>query len=145
VGDAETFAAGVDEFALQVFGGRVGNGMNKDVELTVFFLQRGKERFDFAVDGYIALESAGPGEFVNQVFGLGAHALVLITDGQGGSGCGEFLGDAPRDGTLVGQPEDDSGFARQIDHAFPVPLRLAHGLGSCGASRFLEYQADSET
>src|SRR5580698_5465361 len=46
------------------------------------------------------------------------HALVLVADGQGCAGLVEFLGDAPGDGTLVGQPEDHGRFACQIDHAF---------------------------
>ena len=33
----------------------------------------------------------------------------------------KFLGDAPGDGTLVGQPEDHGRLTRQIDHAFPFP------------------------
>ena len=63
----------------------------------------------------------GTGELVDEVFGFGAHALILVADGQGGSGCVEFLGDAPGDGTLVGQPEDHCRFACQIDHACVVP------------------------
>ena len=56
-----------------------------------------------------------------RLFGFELHALVLIADGQGCAGLVEFLGDAPGDGTLVGQPEDDGRLTRQIDHACFLP------------------------
>ena len=122
--NAETIAAGVEERAAEIFGGRVGHGVDEDVELAVFLLQRGEQRFDFGVARYVALETAGAGELVDQVFGLGLHALVLVADGQGGAGRMQFLGDAPGDGTLVGQPEDYGRFACQIDHSVLMPPRI---------------------
>src|SRR6185312_12570389 len=52
--DAETFAAGVDECASEVFGGRVGHGVYEDVELPVSLLEGGKKRLDFLVIGEVA-------------------------------------------------------------------------------------------
>ena len=121
MGDAEAFAAGVDEFAAQIGSGGEGDGVDEDVELAVLLLERGKEGVDLAVDGDVALEAGGAGKLVDEVLGFELHALVLVADGQGGAGCVEFLGDAPGDGTLVGQPEDHGRFACQIDHAFVVP------------------------
>ncbi len=89
--------------------------------LRVLFLERGEQRLDLLVVGDVALEAAGAGKIVDQVFGLGLHALVLVADGQGGAGLVEFLGDAPGDGALVGQPEDHGRLARQVDHAVRVP------------------------
>ena len=119
--DAEAFAAGIDELAAKIGGGGKGYGVDEDVELAVLVFERGKEGVDFAVDGDVALETGGAGKLLDEVLGFELHALVLVADGQGGSGCVEFLGDAPGDGTLVGEPEDHGRFACQIDHACVVP------------------------
>ena len=66
VGDAEAFAAGVDELAAQVLGGRVGDGVDEDVELAVLLLEGGEEGFDLLVVGDVALEAAGAGELVDE-------------------------------------------------------------------------------
>ena len=82
-----------------------------------FSLSAANRVFDLLVVRHVALEAAGAAEFVDQVFGLGPHALVLVTDGQGGAGLVKFLGDAPGNRALVGQPKDHGGLARQVDHA----------------------------
>ncbi len=48
--NTEAFAAGVDELAAQISGGRKGDGMDEDVELAVLLLQRAEKRVDLAVD-----------------------------------------------------------------------------------------------
>ena len=45
-GDAEAFAAGVDELAAQLGGGRVGDGVDQDFELAVLLLEGGEEGVD---------------------------------------------------------------------------------------------------
>jgi hypothetical protein len=70
------------------------------------------------------------------------HALVLITDGQGCAGLVEFLGDAPGDGTLVGQPEDHGRLTRQIDHACFLPPMTAPKVERGRQS--LGYQAEDD-
>ena len=115
--DAEAFAAGVDELALQILGGRVGNGVHQDVDLRVLFLERREQGCDLLVVRHVALETAGAAEFVDQILGLGAHALVLVTDGQGGAGLVKFLGDAPGNRALIGQPKHHGCLARQVNHA----------------------------
>ena len=148
MGDAEAFAAGVDELAAEVGGGREGDGVDEDVELAVLFLERGEEGVDFLR----RLETShwkplAPGRSSMRLLGFELHALVLVADGQGGAGLVEFLGDAPGDGTLVGQPEDHGRLTRQIDHAFPVPpmVRLLNVcLEKSRAHRILEYQPERD-
>ena len=114
--DAKAFAAGVDEFALQLLGGRVGNGVHQDVDLRVLFLERREQGRDLLVVRHVALETAGIAELVDKVLGLGPHALVHVTDGQGCAGLVKFLGDAPGNRALVRQPEDHGCLARQVNH-----------------------------
>ena len=54
--------------------------------------------------------------------------------------CVQFLGDAPGDGTLVGQPEDHGRLTRQIDHACSSSVVRAKCEQTAQPSRFLEYQ-----
>ena len=121
VGDAEALAAGVNELAAQLSGRREGHGVDEDIELAVFLFERGEEGFNLLVVGDIALETARAGQLGDEVFGLEPHAVILIANGQGGAGLVQFLGDAPGDGTLVGQPEDHGRLTRQIDHACFLP------------------------
>ncbi len=58
------------------------------------------------------------------------EALVLVADGQGGAGFGEFLGDAPGDAALVGEAEDDGDFAFEINHGCSVLLLVSVGKDS---------------
>jgi hypothetical protein len=124
VSDAKALAAGVEELALELLRGRVGDSVHKDVNPGILLFQRGKQRYDVLIVGDIALEAAGAGEIVDQVPGLGFHAFVLVADGQSGSGLVKLLGDAPCDGALVGQPEDHGCLACQIDHAALNPPNL---------------------
>jgi hypothetical protein len=71
VRDAKALAAGVDELALQVLGGRIGDGVHQDVDLAVLLLERGEQGLDLLVVGDVALEAAGAGEIVDQVLGFG--------------------------------------------------------------------------
>ena len=134
VGDAEAFAGSVDELAAKLFGGGVGYGVDEDVELAELFLEGGKDGFDLGVAGYVALEAVRAGELVDEALGLHFHALVEVTNGQGGAGLVQFLGDAPGDGTLVGQPEDYGRLTCQIDHAWSLPpgsvFRGDEGIGN---------------
>ena len=91
--------------------------MDQDVDLAVLLFERHKQGVDLGVDGDITLEAACSGQFGNQVLSFGLHAFILIADGQGCSGLVKFLGYAPGDGSLVGQPEDHGRFPCQIDHA----------------------------
>ena len=137
-GDAEAFAGGVEEVAAELVGGGEGDGVDEDVDLAVLLLDGGEEGVDFVVVGDVALEAGCAGELGDEALGLELHALVLVADGQGCAGLVEFLGDAPGDGTLVGQPEDHGRLTRQIDHAFLVPLRPVLGVGRTG--RLIGYQ-----
>ena len=100
--------------------------------LPYFCLEGGEEGVDLAVVGDVALEAGGAGELVDEALGLELHALVLIADGQGCAGLVEFLGDAPGDGTLVGQPEDHGRLTRQIDHACFRSSMARVGVGMTG-------------
>ena len=120
-GDAEALAGAVDELAAQLLGGGEGHGVDEDVELAVLLLEGCEEGVDLGVVGDVALEAGGAGQLVDQAFGLKAQALVLIANGQGCASLLQFLGDAPGDGTLVGQPEDYGRLTGQIDHACLIP------------------------
>ncbi len=89
--------------------------------LPYFAFKRCEQRLNFQIVGDVALEAASAGEIVDKVFGLGFHALVLITDGQSGAGLMQLLGDAPCDGALVCQPENYGCLTCQIDHAVRDP------------------------
>ncbi len=134
--DAEAVAAGVDEFTLEIGGGSEGNGVHKNVELAVLLFESGEQGVDLGVDGNVALKAGGPGQVGDEAFGFELHALVLITDGQRGAGRVQLLGDAPGDGTLVGQPEDHGRLTCQIDHSFFILRCRCLRAGKCRANRF---------
>ena len=91
--------------------------MNQNVELAEFLLERGKQSVDFGVVRQIALKANGAGQFGDEPFGVALPPLALVAENQSGAGLVELLGDAPGNGTLVGQPEDNGRSTRQIDHA----------------------------
>ena len=95
--------------------------MDKNVDLTVLLPDGGKERLNLLVVGDVTLEAGSAGQLGDKVLGLEPHAVILIADGQGCAGLVQFLGDAPGNGTLVGQPEDHGCLTRQIDHACFLP------------------------
>src|ERR1035437_1711262 len=124
MGDAESLAAGVNELAAQLRGRRKGHGVDEDIQLAVLIFE-------------------GAGQLVNEALRLELHAVILIADGQSCSGLMQFLGDAPGNGTLVGQPEDYSRLTCQIDHARLLPPGPCVGDG--GPTVPLEYQPPRST
>ena len=126
----------IEEVALELGGGGEGDGVDEDVELAVLLFERGEEGVDLGVVGDVALEAGGAGKFGDEAFGFVLHALVLVADGQGCAGFVEFLGDAPGDGTLVGQPEDHGRLTRQIDHSFFFLRCRCSVQGSAGSTVF---------
>jgi len=113
MGDAEAFAAGIGEAALEVLHGRVGDAVDDAVELAVTLFEGGEELLDLGVAGDVALEALGVGESVDHVFGFPAEALVLIGDGEFCAGFLQPLGDRPGDAALIRYAEDDGGLAFQ--------------------------------
>ena len=114
VGDAEVFAGGVEDSVLDVWG--EADGVDEDVELAVGGFELLEDGVDVGVDGDVAAEGLCAGKVGGELFGFALEALVLITDGEGGAGFGELLGDAPGDAALVGEAEDDGDFAFEVDH-----------------------------
>lgn len=49
VGDAEALAGGREELAAEFFYGRIGDGVDKNLDLAVFLLEGGKEGFDLMI------------------------------------------------------------------------------------------------
>jgi len=114
---AESFACGREELAPQLGCRGERHGVDQDIQLAVLLFERRKQAIDLRIDRNIALKTAGARQLGDQVLRFGLHPLVLVTNGQGCSGLVKFLGDAPGDRSLVGQPEDHGRFPCQIDHA----------------------------
>ena len=68
----------------------------------VAFFELCEELVDFLVAGDITLEGFSSGKLLDKAFCAGAHAFVLIADGERSAGGMQLLGDAPGDAALVG-------------------------------------------
>ncbi len=112
--DAEAFAGGVDELALQFFRGSVSDRVHKRMQLAVALVERGEEAADLLVFRHVAHVGFGAGQGQDQILRFLFQALVLVGDGQLHAGGVQSLGDGPRDGTLVGDSENYGVTALQV-------------------------------
>ncbi len=120
VGDVEVFAGGEEEVVVHGGGGGEGDGVDEGVDFAEVLFDLGEDVVDLVVFGDVALEGlggAGLAEIFEELLGLFAEAFGLVAEDQGGSGFGEFLRDAVRDGALVGEAEDDGDFALHVNHS----------------------------
>src|SRR3984957_2583004 len=106
----KSVAAGVDEFAFEVFGVSEGDAVDYALESAVGRFQFVESFGDLLVAGDVAHETFGAREIADEVGRFGGHALVLIGDGQLPAVGVKFLCDGPRDAALVGEAEDYGGF-----------------------------------
>src|ERR1700677_2065142 len=85
------------------------------MQLAVPFFQRGEQARDFFIFADVAHISLGPRQRQNQILRLLLQPLVLVSDGELHTRGMKSLRDRPRDGTLVGNSEDDTVAALQIE------------------------------
>ena len=77
--------------------------------LPYFALQLVEELGDLVVAGDVALEAGGVGQGGDHVVGFLLEALVLVGDGELGSGLLHVLGDGPGNAAFVGHAKDHHG------------------------------------
>ena len=104
VRNPEALAAGHHELVAQLFGGSIGDRVDERVNSAVAALQLLEQRINLAVARDIALEGVS-GQAQNHLLGFLPDALVLIRDGQLGSGGLKRLCDGPGNAAFVGDPE----------------------------------------
>ncbi len=112
--------AAIDHAAVQILARGEGDGMQDEVELVPALRQRAEDGLERAVLAQIA----GQDVRAFEAFAQGPHMrfglVVEVGDGEVGAGVAQGAGAAEGDGVLVGDADDETALAAQIERIGPV-------------------------
>ena len=112
MGDAETFAADrLQVVAFQFGARREGHGVDDDIQVVPVVVQVVEYGIDFLIVGDIAGYGNFRPAFAGHLFDPVAQLVILVGESQFGTFALHGLGDAPGDGTVAGESDDECAFA----------------------------------
>ena len=117
VGDPEILTAdAIQIIALQCFARCVGNGMDENVQSIPMLLERLEYCFDVGVAFHLAGQGDRAAQFSGHFLDAGLQLVILIGESKFGAFPVHRLGDAPGDGAVAGNPQDQGAFAGEKAH-----------------------------
>src|SRR5690606_13342725 len=107
----EVVVAGVDVAAGQLLLVGEADGVDEEIQLAPFLLDRGEDGVDGGAVGDVAMAGDKGADLFRQRLDALLQRVALIGKGQFRALIGAGLGDAPGDGAVVRDAKDDAAFA----------------------------------